>query len=154
MSETREETNAAEMETAPPKEVFDLLHMSLLKYHEGFVEGGYKVLGFLLLVLAWLLTSRSTQTLFSESVEARAIASVALLIGVVLYAEVATRMKAVSHELFAKLQELSYMGSDCYSDRRIDIRMLRSWVGAVLLLVVLEIALIWLVLGTGSVGTA
>jgi len=154
VSETREVSNAAQKETAPPKEVFELLHDSLVKYHDGFVEGGYKVVGFLLLVLAWLLTSQSTQSLFSDSLEARAIASVALLIGVVLYVEVARRVKAVSHELYARLQELSYMRSDRYSDRRIDSKMLTSWVCAVSLLVLLEIALIWFVLSSGSGGTA
>ena len=146
MKERREAASDVQTEAAPPKEIFALLHASFVKHREGLIQGGYKVVGFLLVVLGWLLTSASARTLFTDSPGAKLIASFALLLGVPFYAWDARRTMAISQELYVKLQELAYVKSDRYSDRLIDGKMVRHWVGAVSFLVLLEITLIWLVL--------
>ena len=133
---------------AEPQEVFKLLYASLVKYHEGFVEGGYKVIGFLLLVLAWLLTSSSTQDLFGQSLAARGVATVALVVGVILFWVGARRAREASEALRKRLGSLDYMDPEAYEDRQIPSRMVTLWVAAVALLALLQLAVIWWVLPT------
>ena len=102
------------------KAAFGLLYDSLKGYQSGFVDGGLKVTGFLLIVLGWLLTSKEARDYLARDVIGRTIAATSLIAASVMYASIAYRVYLRSQNVFAQLRRLNYLPVETYQDHVIQ----------------------------------
>jgi len=124
-------------------ERFSILYSSLLKFHEGFVGNAFKVAGFQLLVIGWLLTSVTAQKTLSGSVLFRALAVAGLILASFLYGVISCRVWRLSNQIFEEMRKLQYMPESHYSDRLIRRITLSLFVSSNWLLTLVSCILAW-----------
>jgi len=127
---------------ASDKEKFDLLYASLQKYHLGFIDSSFKVVGFLLLVMGWLLTSTAARTSLQENVYLSALAIAGLLVSGFVFTMSSMHVRKLSKQMFEELNMLKYMPENHYSDRFIRKRTLIIFTASIWGLVLVACALI------------
>jgi hypothetical protein len=102
------------------KAAFALLYDSLKGYQSGFVDGGLKVTGFLLIVLGWLLTSKEARDYLARDMIGRTIAVISLITASLMYASITYRVYLRSNTVFAQLARLNYLPVETYQDHVIQ----------------------------------
>ena len=136
--------STVEKKQATSEEIFQVLYNSLLKFHTGFVASAFQVTGFLLLIMGWILTSDTAQNTLENSVYLRSLAVTGLAMASVLYGVISFRVRWLSDQVYGELEQLAYMPSKCYSDRKIMPVTLFLFVSSNVLLTIVACLLIWL----------
>jgi hypothetical protein len=120
---------------APSKEQFDLLYGQFKDYHDSSIDAAFKLVGFLILVTGWVLTSREARGFLAGDLSARrAAVSVIVLVGVAVVA-FAFRALHLSRNAYRRLQELGYMPRQYYEDLLMTPLAAAMYVGIVLAMI-------------------
>src|SRR5689334_16519625 len=91
------------------KEQFELLYGILKAYHDSSLDTALKAMGFLLLVMGWVLTSENARVFLARD-QALQWASIAVLaMAAVLFALFARRVLLESRATFRALEALDYI---------------------------------------------
>lgn len=91
------------MPSANAKEQFDLLYDSLANLHAGFVESAFKVTGFLLVVVGWIVTSTSARSAIGSSMPLVVLSTTALVLASCLYLLSSYRVMNLSQNVYDSL---------------------------------------------------
>ena len=120
---------------ATDEKKFDHLYDNLLKYHTVFIETSFKLAGLFLLVIGWLLTSKSAQASFQGSKWLSFMAIVGLIISGFVSNIGGHRVQTFSRNMFDELKKLNYMPEGYYSDRLIKKRTMFLYTSAIWILI-------------------
>jgi hypothetical protein len=113
---------------------FGVLYDSLSGYHQGFIDSAFRVTGFLLLVLGWLLTSKEAREYLGRDETARRLVSAGLTMAAAIYAFISYRVYLLSQQVFARLHLLAYVPGSTYEDHLLHPVTLVAFISANLLL--------------------
>ena len=113
---------ATQLSTIDNKAAFELLYEQLVYFHDGFFDGGYKVVGSLLLILGWLVTSDKARAALRHSPLLRMAGSVAILLCSVGYTFLTLGLEAKSQATAALLGRLDYFPRELYDAQVITMK--------------------------------
>ena len=104
-------------EEATIKEKFDVLFTKLKSYHDSALDSTFKVVGLLLLMIGWAVTSDSARNVLKNDSFVRRGAIVAILLGAIVYVVTALHVYYMSKKkILNSLDHLGYMPKEYYSD--------------------------------------
>jgi hypothetical protein len=135
------------MET-DPKTRFDYLHKELLEYQLRFVELSFKSGGVIILVLGWLLTSSTAQSVIARNAIARSAVIIGIVIMVLAYVGMAVRMYRVMQRLAQQMDALEYLPQSYYRFRALPLQTVIG--AAATLMVPAAVAIALVISGVGS----
>ena len=98
-----------------PAESFKALFDALKDYQGKALDSGYKTLGFMVIALGWLMTSKDTRQFLESHPGVCNAGIVFLAVGCVCYALMSFRMYRLSQSVARKLDALNYADQDVYS---------------------------------------
>jgi len=117
------------------KHAFDVLYASLKNYHDGTIEGTFKVVGFGLLILGWLVTSKEVRAFLRVASTIHTMGIVALVISGIVYSVISYRVFKLSHKVSATLEALDYHPRAVYGDRIMRASRVAIFAGCVWLII-------------------
>jgi hypothetical protein len=98
------------------------------------VDGAFKVTGFMVLVMGWLLTSKEARQVLASDPLVRKTAIAGLAAASLVYAYISVGVSGLSQRVFFELEKLKYVPSATYENHLIGTRTLIPWIVANVLL--------------------
>jgi hypothetical protein len=95
-------------------EVFKALFEALKDYQSKALDSGYKTLGFMVVALGWLMTSKDTRDFLHSHSDVRCASVGFLVVGGFCYLFMSRRMYKLSQSIAKKLDTLNYASHDVY----------------------------------------
>ena len=117
---------------ATQKESFELLYEMLKAYYTGFLDSAFKVAGFYLLAIGWVITSHDARDALRTDDAARQMALIGATLGWLLYAVISVRVLGLSHQTFRLLTKVAYMDIHYVENHRIKRLTWLLFVGGIL----------------------
>ncbi len=99
---------------------FNVLYGDLKDFHKGAFSGGFQATGFALIILGWLISSKTAQAFFAETPSRGYAAILAVILGSLIYVAATCRLYKMSTVTANLLDTLAFMPSAYYSERRIS----------------------------------
>jgi hypothetical protein len=96
---------------------FELLYSELRHYHDGLYDGAYKVVGSLLLIIGWIITSDTARRVLQQSKWTRWAAIVCIVVCFVGAWALASQLYGKSAHTAKMLDSLNYIPREYYEDR-------------------------------------
>ena len=107
-------------DTADAKTQFEVLYGDLRDFHKGAFDGAFKAIGFALIVLGWLISSKEAQDFFKGEPEHGCAAILAVGLSSLIYVAATYRLYQMSSATAKLLDKLCFMPAENYSERRIS----------------------------------